>query len=652
MNSNMRVALYFCSVSLLLLLVSAGAAAQTLTTQYSYPVTTSLGLAQASDIVSGNFSSRTGTDIVVVGYPQRPMTGIAVLQVIPLNSDGTFQPPISQPVKGTPKKIAKGDFDGDGHADIAILTDGDDDLQIFLGKGDGTFLPVILNSTLSPGFDPILLAGDFNLDGKTDLIARGSVLVSNGNGSFRVAQSLGVRTLAAGNFRGSGVQDLVTTVDDPTVITIYTGLRDGTFVKGQSIRVLPGLKGVTAGDLDGNGSVDLAVDLEGVRRLDQPQLPTPANIAVFLNDGTGVLNPAPAATGYGSPLIAIDFDRDKTPDLVSGNTLLRGLGKGRFSQPSFLRLSDVICQLMISARTCAVNTQSVAAVDLTQTGMSDLVFELAQTQLQDTILSVLKQLPGTSTTIQAVSSATGSLPVGPRSLISLFGTDLAPASESASTSPFPTTLGGVRVHLRYTNGSTVLAPLLYVSPTQINLSLATPQNPAGDYIPFLPEYGAFTGIGIERVGVPFQETAAAMLTQPLVPALFSLNSSGLAAATAVRVSPSGQQSVVPLFQCDAIGCSALPVDVSGDPVYVSLYGTGFEVADTGTGGLRKPIQVSCGGTTPVYVGPQNQIPGLDQINFVLKPTQTGSQNITCLFFPVATPTVAPISSNTVFIVVK
>src|SRR5262249_13334356 len=67
-------------------------------------------------------------------------------------------------------------------------------------------------------------------------------------------------------------------------------------------------------------------------------------------------------------------------------------------------------------------------------------------------------------------------------------------------------------------------------------------------------------------------------------------------------------------------------NVSGNPVYLSLYGTGFD---------NVPIGVQCfSGTVPLpvtYAGPQKQIPGLDQINVRLPASLAGAGavSITC-----------------------
>src|SRR4051812_39341059 len=78
---------------------------------------------------------------------------------------------------------------------------------------------------------------------------------------------------------------------------------------------------------------------------------------------------------------------------------------------------------------------------------------------------------GAVTVTSAASYAVGSL--APEAIGTLFGTALASGSVAASTTPLPTTLGGVQVQVRDSAGVTRTAPLLYVSPTQISF-----QNPS------------------------------------------------------------------------------------------------------------------------------------------------------------------------------
>jgi len=125
------------------------------------------------------------------------------------NGDGTFQAPTgpfsgSTGYAGSPMTIA--DINGDGKQDI-FFGGGQFALE---GKGDGTFQA---GSTPSPDCVLGSVAGDFNGDGHID-IAGNCLLLGNGDGTFNADTNTGLvpedQAVAAGDFNGDGRLDLVT----------------------------------------------------------------------------------------------------------------------------------------------------------------------------------------------------------------------------------------------------------------------------------------------------------------------------------------------------------------------------------------------------------------------------------------------------------
>jgi uncharacterized protein (TIGR03437 family) len=101
--------------------------------------------------------------------------------------------------------------------------------------------------------------------------------------------------------------------------------------------------------------------------------------------------------------------------------------------------------------------------------------------------------------------------------------------------------------------------------------------------------------------------------------------SGVAAATAIRVQAANPnlQSPVPVFQCGASGCVAVPIALGVDtPVYLSLYGTGIR-------GRTSNASATIGGigATVQYAGPAPGYAGLDQVNVALPPALNGSGTV-------------------------
>src|SRR5258708_12395619 len=84
-----------------------------------------------------------------------------------------------------------------------------------------------------------------------------------------------------------------------------------------------------------------------------------------------------------------------------------------------------------------------------------------------------------------VNAASFTAPVAPGALISIFGVNLAPQIAVASQIPLPLSLAGVPV--RFNNN--VFAPLLFVSPTQVNAHLPC-QVPSHSTVPLSVPYNS------------------------------------------------------------------------------------------------------------------------------------------------------------------
>jgi uncharacterized protein (TIGR03437 family) len=183
-------------------------------------------------------------------------------------------------------------------------------------------------------------------------------------------------------------------------------------------------------------------------------------------------------------------------------------------------------------------------------------------------------------------------------------------------------------------GKLQTALLLYVSPRQMNLWIP-PGTAAGPASLSFPVTGLPPGAGTAALRI------VPVNLQKVAPGLFSVDSNGIAAATAVRVViPTQIQSPVPVFTCDAPEtCAVVPIDVGVDaPVYLSLYGTGIRGASS-----LANVAVTIGSTTiqPAYAGPQITIPGLDQVNVPLPLSLRGSGLVNVVV------TVDGVSSNAV-----
>ncbi len=197
-------------------------------------------------------------------------TGIAVQLG---TSQGTFQTEVDYPTGPMPQALTVADFNGDGNRDVAVANAGSGQgagsLSILLGRGDGTFHP-ILNYDQGNSIVALFVA-DLNRDSRLD------IAVANDNGS------------------SSGTVDVM----------FGTGL--GSFQAPVSYPVQVNPTSVVAADVNGDLNLDLAVANRGS-----------GTVSVLLGDTFGRFSAAHNITVGGLPdyLGAAYLDQDDLADLV------------------------------------------------------------------------------------------------------------------------------------------------------------------------------------------------------------------------------------------------------------------------------------------------------------------------------------------------
>jgi uncharacterized protein (TIGR03437 family) len=204
----------------------------------------------------------------------------------------------------------------------------------------------------------------------------------------------------------------------------------------------------------------------------------------------------------------------------------------------------------------------------------------------------------------AVNAANFSLaPVAPGVIASAFGENLTSSTAAATSTPLPTTLGGVSITITDSANTARPAPLFFAAAGQVNF-----------HIP--PE----TVAGRARALVRKQDGTSLtgdLLIEPVAPGLFSANANGqgVGAIVALRVDGTGKQTYLPAFTYNATEkrFDAVPISLGAetDKLYLIIYGTGIRGATALSG-----VSIQVGGeTVPVlFAGPQGDLVGLDQIN--------------------------------------
>ncbi|MGO9229574.1 MAG: hypothetical protein ACLQKA_10255 [Bryobacteraceae bacterium] len=214
-----------------------------------------------------------------------------------------------------------------------------------------------------------------------------------------------------------------------------------------------------------------------------------------------------------------------------------------------------------------------------------------------------------------VSAASGTTPVAPGSIVSIYGNNLASTAASAASPPLPFTLGGASVTITDNTGLQAALPLFYAGPQQINAQI--------------PE-GVNTGPAVLMIATPSGGAQSTVMLATVAPGLFSANGDGKGAPAAQVVTnhANGTQTFGYAFDypCAPGACTTAPINLGGpgDQTALVLYGTGIRnraaLSDVTVRIGGQSLPAAYGGAAPTFAG-------LDQINVMLPESLAGSGTV-------------------------
>jgi hypothetical protein len=206
-------------------------------------VTPEFCLDQYEDVYVGDFNGDHKTDLLVRNRASQN-SGIYLS-----NGDGSFSVKSFGVGLVTPgftlngdEDVYQGDYNGDGKTDLLVRNKRFHNIEMYMSNGDGTFAANIncvemITTGFLLNYDEDVYQGDFNGDGRTDLLMRNRVnhksgiYLSNGDGSF-LEKNYGVELATpgfwldsnelvhVGDFNGDGKTDLIIS----NVVNHFSGL--------------------------------------------------------------------------------------------------------------------------------------------------------------------------------------------------------------------------------------------------------------------------------------------------------------------------------------------------------------------------------------------------------------------------------------------
>ncbi len=220
-----------------------------------------------ADLAVADLNGDLVPDVVIVSnYENASTAAVSPLSVLLGRGDGTFGVEARYPIGSSLTAVAVADVNGDQIPDLAVTSQGSDQLVLLAGHGDGTFWR---QAAYGAGADPkALAAGDLNGDQRPDFAVSHksglSILLGRADGTFApgVTYDVANSNVAVADVTGDGRLDVLAAGHGQFMV--LPGAGDGTLGTPTTYQLNSGvLYDLALGDLNGDQALDVVAAATG-----------------------------------------------------------------------------------------------------------------------------------------------------------------------------------------------------------------------------------------------------------------------------------------------------------------------------------------------------------------------------------------------------
>jgi len=237
-----------------------------------------------------------------------------------------FDPAVNYSTPSDAFGVCKGDFNGDGHMDVASTNRTNNMVSIFFG--DGTGVLTLMQNVNCPGGPEGIISADFTGDGILDLATANnsagivSVLFNDGLGFFTLGSQTSVdqgpKRLVAYDFNADGFKDVAVGCFTQNTMMVLLGNGAGTFTT-TNVYGMSSPMGICSGDFNNDGFFDLATTNNAAGQV---------SVRLGVGDGTFLANTNYGLGGNGPyGITSEDVNADGNIDLMVANSTSNNIGK-------------------------------------------------------------------------------------------------------------------------------------------------------------------------------------------------------------------------------------------------------------------------------------------------------------------------------------